>query len=966
MERSPVDPWVLYRQAPDYPMRHLGSDEAATQAMLSSLGLTSLDELSDTAVPRDIRLDRPLRLPAAMSETAALHELRCKLGQNKPLRSFIGLGYHPTILPAVIRRNVLENPGWYTQYTPYQAEIAQGRLEALLNFQTLVAELTGLPLANASLLDEATAAAEAMTMARLMHRGSSTTFLVDAACLAQTIAVVRTRANAIGLKVVVADVGQIDLDALRPFGILVQYPRVDGALGDPRLVAERARNASCQLIVAADPLALCVLASPGELGADIAVGSTQRFGLPMAFGGPHAAFIAAKDEYKRLLPGRIVGISRDCHGDPAYRLALQTREQHIRRERASSNLCTAQVLPAIVASFYAIYHGPDGLRSIAERIARLCHLLESGLSRLGLSAANTTGFDTLRIELDDHRRSQVIARAAEIGLELNAHLAQSLSVTLSETTTLADLDDLLDAFGASVDDQRVRVADLDPEVGTRIPQDARRRTPFLMQEVFRRYHTEHELLRYMRRLESRDLSMTTSMIPLGSCTMKLNATSAMEPITWPELAGLHPFTAAEHARGTLAIIADLERWLAEIAGMDAVSLQPNSGAQGEYSGLLVIRAYYESSGARHRNVCLIPVSAHGTNPASAVLSGMQVVVVGCDAQGNIDIADLAAKAQEHTDRLAALMVTYPSTHGVFEQQIRQICSIIHDAGGQVYLDGANMNAQVGLCRPGDYGADVCHINLHKTFAIPHGGGGPGVGPIAARAHLAPFLPSHPNLPRRHPDPIGPVAAAPYGSAGVLPISWMYIRMMGPEGLRKASQYALLNANYMAQRLSRSYAILYRGASGFCAHEFIIDARPLKKTAGIEVDDIAKRLMDYGFHAPTMSFPVPGTLMIEPTESESKAELDHLCDALLQIRDEIRSIELGQSDAKDNVLKHAPHTARAVSQSNWSHTYSRELAAFPDAHTRIHKFWPIVGRIDNAAGDRYLICTCTPLSGNYPE
>lgn len=960
MERLPADPFAAYERQPDYPARHLGSDQSATLAMLASLGLSSLDELSNAAVPEGIRFERALQLPPALSESEALSELRQKLASNKQLRSFIGLGYAPTLLPSVIRRNILENPGWYTQYTPYQAEIAQGRLEALLNFQTLITELTGLPLANASLLDEATAAAEAMMMARLMHRGASKKLLVDAECFPQTISVVRTRAKAIGVEVVVANLDRADIEAEQPFAVLTQYPRRDGDLGNPTVIAERVRRASSQLIVAADPLALCVLRSPGEMGADIAVGSTQRFGLPMAFGGPHAAFIAAKDDYRRLLPGRIVGISKDCHGEPAYRLALQTREQHIRRERASSNICTAQVLPAIVASFYAIYHGPDGLTAIAERIARLTALLHEALASLGLAPANNTAFGTLRVELDDTRRRLTLDRAAMLGIELDALCPESLSITLSETTTLSDLQDLVDVFGTSTD-RRVRVADLKPVPGSRIPEELRRDRPFLAQEVFHRYHAEHELLRYMRRLESRDLSMTTSMIPLGSCTMKLNATSAMEPITWAEVANLHPFTAVENAQGTLAMISELEGWLAEVAGMDAVSVQPNSGAQGEYSGLLVIRAYYASLGQTQRNVCLIPVSAHGTNPASAVLSGLQVVVVACDSQGNIDIEDLQAKATEHADRLAALMVTYPSTHGVFEERIRAICQIVHAAGGQVYLDGANMNAQVGLCRPGDYGADVCHINLHKTFAIPHGGGGPGVGPIAVCGHLAKFLPSHPALSARGGEQIGPVAAAPYGSAGVLPISWMYMRMMGPDGLRRASQFALLNANYMAKRLSKEYPILYRGETGYCAHEFILDARPLKKTAAIEVDDIAKRLMDYGFHAPTMSFPVPGTLMIEPTESESKAELDRLCDALLQIRSEIRAIEVGQADAKDNVLKHAPHTARAVTASNWIHGYSRELAAFPDRHTRMHKFWPVVGRIDNAAGDRNLICTCPPMS-----
>lgn len=958
MERTALDTLEKYRRQPDYCDRHLGSDEQATRDMLGSLGLSSLDELSRAAIPSQILLERLLALPQPIPETAALSELKQRLAQNRTQRSFIGLGYAPAVLPSVIRRNILENPGWYTQYTPYQAEIAQGRLEALLNFQTLIAELTGLPLANASMLDEATAAAEAMTMARLTHRGGSRCFLVDAACYPQTIAVIRTRSKAAGVDVVVVDLATADIEAIRPFGVLLQYPRSDGALGNPRALIERAHAAGAQVIVATCPLALCVLTSPGQLGADIAVGSTQRLGLPMSFGGPHAAFIAATDAYKRVIPGRIVGASKDNAGNIAYRLALQTREQHIRRERASSNICTAQVLPAIVASFYAIYHGPSGLSAIAQRIACLTHVLSVGLEALGLAPLNATAFDTLRIAVGEVQRGRVLTRAAELAIELNTHSADSLSVTLAETTTPEDIQDLLDVFGAATG-KSVHVSELKGEFGALIPAPLKRRGDFLTQEVFRRYHSEHELLRYMKRLESRDLSMTTSMIPLGSCTMKLNATSAMEPITWPEVTNLHPFTARENALGTLSMISDLESWLAEVAGMSAVSLQPNSGAQGEYTGLLVIRAYFESIGAKDRDVCLIPLSAHGTNPASAVMSGMRVVVVACDAQGNVDVADLRQKVQENADRLAALMVTYPSTHGVFEDEIRSICQIVHAAGGQVYLDGANMNAQVGLCRPGDYGADVCHINLHKTFAIPHGGGGPGVGPIAVKAHLAPFLPSHPLAPHTEAQ-IGPVAASPFGSAGVLPISWMYMRMMGAEGLRRASQVALLNANYMAKRLSQSYPILYRGSSGYCAHEFIVDARPLKKASGIEVDDIAKRLMDYGFHAPTMSFPVPGTLMIEPTESESKAELDRLCDALLQIRAEVSAVELGEADAKDNVLKNAPHTAQEVTRSTWTHGYSRELAAFPDAHSRLHKFWPAVGRIDNAAGDRTLICTCQPI------
>jgi glycine dehydrogenase len=943
-----------YSQQPDFAARHLGSSDADVRRMLGQLGLASLDALSDAAVPTGIRLPRLLELPPAQTETQAIGELRAHVSKNRLLRSFIGLGYAPTVLPAPILRNVLENPGWYTQYTPYQAEIAQGRLEALLNFQTMVAELTGLPLANASLLDEATAAAEAMTMCRLAQKGTSTRFLVDSECLPQTIAVLRTRAKAVGVEVVVTDPESSDLAEIRPFGVLLQYPKANGTISDPRSLIRRAHAVGATVAMATCPLALCLLTSPGTLGADIAIGSAQRFGLPMAFGGPHAAFLAANDEYKRLLPGRIIGISKDGAGNIAYRLALQTREQHIRRERATTNICTAQVLLAVTASFYAIYHGPVGLTAIATRVAKLTHLLSASLSHLGLAPANTAAFDTLRVCLTAQQRERVLSELERRCMEVASYRQESLSITLNETTTLDDVQSLVEAFGAATG-KTLSVDELPVEPSLLIPESLLRTGTFLTQDVFQRYHSEHELLRYMHRLESRDLSLTTSMIPLGSCTMKLNATSEMLPISWPEIANLHPFTARQNAVGTLAMISELERWLAEVAGMDAVCVQPNSGAQGELAGLMVIRAYFESLGATNRNVCLIPLSAHGTNPASAALSGMRVVVVSCDTEGNVDLSDLQAKASEHAKDLAALMVTYPSTHGVFEAQIREICTIVHVAGGQVYLDGANMNAQVGLCRPGDYGADVCHINLHKTFSIPHGGGGPGVGPIAVRAHLAPFLPSHPFAPTADTQ-IGPVAAAPYGSAGVLPISWMYIRMMGAEGLRKATQLALLNANYMAQRLGASYPILYRGKSGYCAHEFIIDARGLKKSAGIEVDDISKRLMDYGFHAPTMSFPVPGTLMIEPTESESLAELDRFCDALIQIRAEIQEIEAGRADATDNVLKHAPHTAMAVTQSNWPHAYPRELAAYPDAHSKVSKFWPAVGRIDNAAGDRCLVCT----------
>jgi glycine dehydrogenase len=945
-----------------FEVRHLGANDGDVRHMLASIGLESLDELSTRAIPEDIRMLEDLRLPESLSESAALDALRKIVALNRPKRSFIGLGYVPAITPLVIQRNVLENPGWYTQYTPYQAEIAQGRLEALLNFQTMIGSLTGFPLANASLLDEATAAAEAMTMCRATGRAQSNRFLVSPRCHPQTIDVVTTRARALGIELHVEELDRYDFEANRPFALLAQYPESDGTLVDPRTVIARAKAVGTRVILATCPLSLCLLTPPAELGADVAVGSTQRFGLPLGFGGPHAAFLAANEEYKRTIPGRIVGVSHDSSGRRAYRLALQTREQHIRRERATSNICTAQVLPAIVASFYAVYHGPEGLRRIAMRVGRLTAMLDAGLRALGLEPVTTACFDTLRVPLDVAARKQVLSACDAGGFALCERYEDSLGITLGEPHGIADVQALLRAFAESrgtSDGELLPLADREPL----IPAALRRTTPILEHEVFRRYHTEHELLRYLRRLESRDLSLTTSMIPLGSCTMKLNATAEMVPMTWPEVSSLHPFASPSDTAGSQKIATDLECWLAEITGMAAVSLQPNSGAQGEYAGLLTIRDYYSKRGESTRNVCLIPVSAHGTNPASAVLAGLEVVVVGCDAQGNIDVADLQAKATQHRDRLAALMVTYPSTHGVFEAEIRRICRIVHEAGGQVYLDGANMNAQVGLCRPGDYGADVCHINLHKTFCIPHGGGGPGMGPIAVREHLRNHLPGHAYLPKAHSarnTGKGAVSAAPFGSASVLPISWMYVRMMGATGLRKATQLALLNANYMAHRLAAAYPILFRGPGGLCAHEFIVDARGLKKSAGIEVDDIAKRLMDYGYHAPTMSFPVPGTLMIEPTESESLSELDRFCDAMLKIREEIAQIEAGRSDPKDNPLKFAPHTARVVTADHWPHSYSRETAAFPDRHTKEHKFWPSVGRIDNAAGDRSLICSCPPL------
>jgi glycine dehydrogenase len=929
--------------------------------MLEVLGLTSLDELSNAAVPEDIRFDGALSLPPAISENEALNTLRERLSQNRVQRCFIGLGFTPTLLPNVIQRNVLENPGWYTQYTPYQAEIAQGRLEALFHFQTMVGSLTALPLANASLLDEATAAAEAMAMCFVTGRPVSRRFLVSPECHPQTIAVVKTRAKVRNIEVIVADPHTYDFAASPPFALLDQYPNGNGRLHDPKPYIERAHAHGTAVILATCPLALCLLTPPGELGADVAIGSTQRFGLPMGQGGPHAAFLAATDVYKRTIPGRIVGQSKDASGKVAYRLALQTREQHIRRERATSNICTSQVLPALLSTFYAIYHGPEGLIAIAEKVAKLTATLFLGIRDLGLHVATSDVFDTLRIEVSGEARQRVLAAAEDANIELFRFCDSALGVTLGEAHGFSDVLDLLSIF-SQANRKPFDKTQVQESKSTQIPESLRRRTKLLPQETFHRYHTEHELLRFLRRLESRDLSLTTSMIPLGSCTMKLNATSEMLPMTWANVADIHPFSAPTNLVGSQKMIEELSQWLAEITGMAAVSFQPNSGAQGEYAGLLAIHRYYEQLGDTARNVCLIPVSAHGTNPASATLAGFSVVQLACDDHGNIDLADLRGKLAQYGKQLAALMVTYPSTHGVFESTIREICQLVHSAGGQVYLDGANLNAQVGLCRPGDYGADVCHLNLHKTFCIPHGGGGPGMGPIAVQRHLVPFLPGHPFTLQDDNQsvvegPTGAVSSAPFGSASILPISWMYIRMMGANGLKKATQVALLNANYLAKRLAERYTVLYLGPGGYCAHEFIIDARSFKKTASIEVEDIAKRLMDYGYHAPTVSFPVPGTLMIEPTESESRGELDRFCDALLQIREEIAEIERGTSDPKDNVLKFAPHTAQAVTADQWPHPYSRRKAAFPSESTANHKFWPYVGRIDAAAGDRNLVCMC---------
>ncbi len=947
--------------------RHVGPDDADMKSMLRLLEVSSLEELIDSTIPRQIRSARPLQLEEGKSEFELQEDLRTIAGKNQVFKSFIGMGYSDCLTPGVILRNVFENPGWYTQYTPYQTEISQGRLEALLNFQTMVADLTGLEIANASLLDEGTAAAEAMTMLRAVHgQGSADTFFVSEGCHPQTIEVVKTRAQPLRIQIRVGDHRTFEFRQ-GVFGALVQYPCTDGSVEDYGVFCERAHANGALVAAAADPLSLTLLKPPGEFGADVALGSAQRFGVALGYGGPHAAYFATKSANARHMPGRIIGVSQDAQGRPALRMALQTREQHIRREKATSNICTAQVLLAVMASMYAVYHGPKGLRGIAARIHRLTQVLARGLTELGFKPRHEQFFDTLRIDTTAQRCAAIIEGAARARMNFRRIDDRSIGISIDETHGPKDIEAIVDVFSAA----RGRAASA--EISTAPVMEwladgaaesfsgpLARTTKFLEHPVFNTHHTETEMLRYIRRLQSRDLSLADSMIPLGSCTMKLNATSEMLSVSWPEFARIHPFAPVEQARGYQLIFKQLESALAEIAGLPAVSLQPNAGSQGEYAGLLVIRKYHQSRGQGDRDVCLIPSSAHGTNPASAVMAGYKVVVVECDEQGNVDLADLRAKAQQHQRKLAALMVTYPSTHGVFEEEIRQICSVIHENGGQVYMDGANMNAQVGLCRPGEIGADVCHLNLHKTFCIPHGGGGPGMGPIAVAAHLAKYLPAHPVIATGGSDSIGPVSSAPWGSASILPISWIYIQLMGAEGLTRATQVAILNANYIAHRLEPHYPVLFRGKHGRVAHECIVDLRPLKKTAGIEVDDVAKRLVDYGFHAPTVSFPVAGTMMIEPTESESKSELDRFCDALIAIREEIREVERGAAPREGNVLKNAPHTAEAVTSSAWAHPYSREKAAFPAAWVRSAKFWPSVGRVNNSWGDRNLLCTCPPI------
>ncbi len=942
--------------------RHIGPTDADAHEMLATLGLQSLEELSNATVPANIRLRKELDLPPHRGEQAVLEEIRSIATENKVYRSLIGMGYHDCITPGVIQRNIFENPSWYTQYTPYQAEIAQGRLEALVNFQTLVTDLTGLPLANASLLDEATAAAEAMAMCLAISRSSDrerTAFFASQDCHPQTIAVMQTRAEPLGMTLRVGPTQTIDFSNPQLAGILLQYPMTDGSVVEYSALISQAHAAGILVVVATDLLALTLLRPPGEFGADIAVGSSQRFGVPLGFGGPHAAFLATAEAFKRQMPGRIVGVSKDVTGKLAYRLSLQTREQHIRREKATSNICTAQVLLAIMASMYAVYHGPEGLRWIAERVHGLAVMLAAGLRQLGFEITTEAYFDTIRVRLTKMQSDAILIRADEAGINLRRHEDHSIGIALDEVSTEDEIRRLMEIFTGH-NRLPFQMRDLSQSVTTGFPANLTRTSTYLTHEVFNRYHSEHEMLRYIHRLGAKDLSLVHSMIPLGSCTMKLNGTTEMLPITWPEFSRLHPFAPIEQTKGYQELFHQLEAWLAEITGLSAVSLQPNAGSQGEYTGLMVIRAYHRSQGEEHRDVCLIPLSAHGTNPASAAMVGMTVVPVACDRQGNVDVTDLEAKAAQHRDRLSALMLTYPSTHGVFEADVRRICQIVHTHGGQVYMDGANMNAQVGLCRPGDIGADVCHLNLHKTFCIPHGGGGPGMGPIVAARHLAPFLPGHPVTQLGGQDSIGPVSAAPYGSPSIVTISWVYIALMGRDGLTKATQVAILTANYMAKRLEKYYPILYKGTSGFVAHEFILDLRQFKETTGIEAMDVAKRLMDYGFHAPTVSFPVAGTLMIEPTESESKAEMDRFCEALILIHAEMQDVVEGRQPRTNNLLKNAPHTALVVTANEWNRPYSREQAAYPAPWVRDHKFWPSVSRIDEAYGDRHFVCTCPPM------
>ena len=933
---------------PDFLVRHLGPSDDEIALMLSATGYPSLEELCNAVVPAAIRAHEPLDLPNPLTEVDAIAQIQRIASLNQPMKSLIGLGYHNTVTPAVVVRRVLENPGWYTAYTPYQPEISQGRLEALLNYQTLVCDLTGMEISNSSLLDESTAAAEAMTMARRLTKAAGQKFFIDSDCYPQTIDVVRTRAEALGIDIQVGNAWQ-DLDPADCYGALVQYPGSSGDIRDISHIAEAVHGNDGILCVASDLLALCLLTPPGELGADLVVGTSQRFGVPLGFGGPHAGYLAAREEHKRALPGRLVGVSLDSGGRPATRLALQTREQHIRREKATSNICTAQVLLAVIASMYAVYHGPDGLKEIAQRVHSLTAALAARLKSAGFTICNQAFFDTLTIQVPD-AAAEVMQRALAEGINIRFVDSDRVAVTFDETCDEGTLDHLLQAFLNDSENSQTFA------IQKGIPQHLSRSSSYLDHPVFNTYRSETEMLRYIRRLSDKDIALDRSMIPLGSCTMKLNAASEMTPITWPEFADIHPFAPLDQARGYMELIEELSKWLLACTGYDKISLQPNAGSQGEFAGLLAIKRYHESRGEDQRDVCLIPSSAHGTNAASAVMAGLKVIVVECDHHGDIDLNDLQVKVAEYEDVLAGIMVTYPSTHGVFEEGIVQICRTIHKAGGQVYVDGANLNALVGLAAPGQFGADVSHLNLHKTFCIPHGGGGPGIGPVAVREHLAPFLPNHPLVPEAGPvTGSGAIAAAPWGSAGILPIPWMYIAMMGAEGLQRATAVAILNANYIAVRLDESYPVLYRGQNGLVAHECILDLRQLSEV--VTVEDIAKRLVDYGFHAPTMSFPVPGTLMVEPTESESKQEIDRFCDAMIEIRKEIARIESGEWPAEDNPLVNAPHPAEDLLKDDWRHPYTREEAAFPLPSSSGDKYWPPVSRIDGAHGDRNLVCNC---------
>jgi len=936
--------------------RHIGPDQKETDEILNYLNLKNLDELVSETVPKDILLKEKMSLPQPLTEKEALVEIKGIADQNQKFNSYIGLGYYNCVTPPVIQRNIFENPSWYTPYTPYQAEISQGRLELLLNFQTMVADLTGLPIANASLLDEATAAAEAMAMCYSLRKNKKAqSIFVSENCYPQTIEVIRTRANPLGIKVVVCDESSIDLNE-NYFAAIVQYPNVDGEIIDYQKFISQAHSNNIYVVMAADILSLTMIKSPGEMGADIAIGCSQRFGVPLSFGGPHAGYFSTKEEFKRRIPGRIVGVSKDVDGNSAVRLALQTREQHIRRDKATSNICTAQALLAVISAVYAIYHGPKGLYQIAKSIHLKAKGLHSALEQLGFKVSNKEFFDTFYIEVREEQLEAINKRLLSKKINLRIISKLKYGVSIDETTEDKELLDIIESFDPEYK-SKLKIGDIFNYHFSKKSAIESRTTKYLQNPVFNKHHSETELVRYLKTLEKKDISLTHSMIPLGSCTMKLNSAAEMLPITWPQFTQIHPFVPSEQATGYRKIIFDLENWLAEVTGFDAVSLQPNAGSQGELSGLLMIKQYHISKNDKQRNICLIPKSAHGTNPATAVMAGMKVVALDCDKDGNISLEDLAAKSKHYEDQLAAVMITYPSTHGVFELEIKNICNIIHHHGGLVYLDGANLNAQLGLCAPGDYGADVCHLNLHKTFCIPHGGGGPGVGPIAVKSHLSPFLPGHPLVKTGGEHAIGPVSAAPFGSPGVLPISWMYIRMMGEQGLTEASKIAILNANYIAKRLEPYYPVLFKGDHGYVAHECIIDLRGFKATSGVDVEDVAKRLIDYGYHAPTISWPIAGTMMIEPTESENKEELDRFCDAMIQISKEIDTVDKNGLDKKDNILKNAPHTAKRLMQKDWNYSYTREEAAFPLPWVAENKFWPSVSRIDNVYGDRNLVCSC---------